>query len=201
MLYITSLVFITGSLDLLTTFIQIFLFSPASQIYSRFLQVCFWGIIDLQGSLHSWDTSLCFDIYTHFKCITTPPHLFIDSSFFGGAAEEGTIYNCLDSYSWLRFSLCLDAAPSVLSWNARGSISVAKILVLRTWVLSAFLFLVICLSSWIHVPFYCIAWYLIDSCPWVGPWLLLNAPVWLVFSRVKSYPCQSPWQLTGREEQ
>ena len=149
MLYITSLVFIyliTESLDLLTTFIQFpFPFPPASQIYSRFLQVCFWNIIDLQHFVHSWDTLLWFDIYTHFKSITTPPRLFI--VLFCVCAEEDTIYNCLDSSSWLWVSLCLDIAPSVLSWSARVSISAAKILVLRTWVLSAFFFLFICLSS------------------------------------------------------
>lgn len=67
------------------------------------------------------------------------------NSFF--SAEEGTIYNCLDSSFWLWVFLCLDIAPGVLSWSARVSISATKILVLRTWVLSAFFFLLICLPS------------------------------------------------------
>ena len=115
--YITSLVLIyliTGSL---------YLWPPSSnsphlclwwpQFWSVSLWVCFRSIIDLQYYVSSWYTAQWF-FYIRFKKITTPPRLFIDSSFLF-CAKEGTIFNFLDSYPWLQVSLCLDIAPSVLS--------------------------------------------------------------------------------------
>jgi len=87
MLYNTSLVviyFITGSLYLLTTFIQ-FLLRPLhptpweSQISSLFSMsfVCFWNIMDLQNYVSSWCMTLWLHVsvnYTIVSLVTSCRH-------------------------------------------------------------------------------------------------------------------------------
>ena len=78
MLCITALVLIyliTGSLYLLTTFIQFPLPPPPASgnhkpdlFFYEF--VCFWSIIDLQHHVSSCYTTWWFDISTHFEMIT-----------------------------------------------------------------------------------------------------------------------------------
>ena len=66
---------VTGSLYLLTTFIQ-FLLSPALNLGNHksdlffYELVCFWSIIDLQHDVSSWHTTQWFNISIHYKMIT-----------------------------------------------------------------------------------------------------------------------------------
>ena len=74
MLYITSLILITGSLYLLTVLNQFPLPPPLHLVTADLIFfyefVWFWSIIDLQYNISSWYTIQWFDISRHFKMIT-----------------------------------------------------------------------------------------------------------------------------------